>query len=422
MTLAATLMPPFQNADEPAHIYRADQISHGQLLCRNLSSSMCGGQVDAGLVDAAAPFQAIPFHRDNKVTRAMYAAPAWGPPVAREFSNTGIYPPVFYGPAAGALAVSRWLGLPVLRSVLAARLATEAVSIAIGTAAIAIAGDAAIWLFAVLLLPMSLCLGAAVSQDGPMLAATALAAALCRRAEGTSPRLVAGIAALFALVGMARPPYAAFALVLLGLRVRRAYRIAGVAFVVAATACWALLNSDRVHVWSAPGAAIDPGAQLHGVFADPGRLPGIVAHTWHHLGSGLLGGFIGEPGWLDVDLPWTYQCMAWAMLGMALGVFIATVRLRHAAAALLPMAIVGAAVGMALLLYLTQSIVGAAEINGLQGRYFLPPALLLAALPNARDQRARWRGLCQAAIMAFPLVTIPVTINAIVGRYYIGAH
>jgi len=423
MALAATLMPPFQNADEPAHIYRADQISHGQLLCKNLSSFICGGRVDGGLVDAAAAFHAIPFHRENKVTQAMFADPDWGRRVAREFSNTAIYPPAFYLPAAGALAVSRRLGLPVLQGVLAARLATGAMSIAIGTASIAIAGDAAIWLFAVLLLPMSLCLGAAVSQDGPMLAATALAAALCRRAgEAPSPRRLAAIAALLALVGMARPPYAAFALVLLGLRIRWFYRVAGLLCVLAATAGWALLNANRVHVWPAPGAPIDPGAQLRGMLAAPGRLPGIMAHTWHHLGPGLLGGFIGEPGWLDVDLPWTYQCMAWAMLGVALVGFLPAVRLRAAATALVPAAMVAAAAGMALLLYLTQSSVGAAEIDGLQGRYFLPPALLLAALPSAGGPRPRGWGLFHAAILAFPLVTIPVTINAIVGRYYLGAH
>jgi uncharacterized membrane protein len=221
---------------------------------------------------------------------------------------------------------------------------------------------------------------------------------------------------------MARPPYAAFALVLLCLRVQWRYRVAGMLGVLAATAGWALLNANRVHVWSAPGAPIDPSAQLRGVLADPGRLPAIVAGTLHHFGPGLLGGFIGEPGWLDVDLPWAYQCMAWTMLGATLGVFLVTVRLRQAAAVLVPAAIVAAAVGMALLLYLTQTVIGAAVIDGLQGRYFLPPALLLAALPAAGDLRPRGWGLLRLAILAFPLVTIPVTLNAIVGRYYIGGH
>ena len=76
--LVAPTMPPFQNADEANHLYRADQISHLGLLARRLPDAEQGGWIDAGLPRAAARFAAIPFHVGQKVSRGMYWAESWG--------------------------------------------------------------------------------------------------------------------------------------------------------------------------------------------------------------------------------------------------------------------------------------------------------------------------------------------------------
>jgi hypothetical protein len=413
MMLAAA-MPPFQNADELAHLYRANQISHLHVLGENLNSGASGGRVDLGLYLASKPFEKIPFHLENKVTAAMYTPVEWGPAVEVGFPNTDIYPPLFYLPAATALFVCRTAGVAPLHAVYAARIAGGLTSIGIASMAIALAGDGALWLFAILLLPMSLALTAAVSQDAPMLAVTALAVALCRRA-GASPRLLAAAAFFLALVAMCRPPYAAAALLLLGTGAPWRQRWMAATCVAGTALAWGLLNLHLARLPPYPEGVTDPVAQLHHLFAAPGQIPSLLAATWHLTGKMVLASFIGGLGWLDVDLPAVYLTAAWVMLAVALGIGGRAARLRTA---LLPAAACfGAAAGVALLQYLTWSVVGAPAIDGMQGRYFLAPALLLAALPTPPARG--WITALQAGLLTFPILSIPVTLYAILQRYYV---
>ena len=70
MTLA---MPPFQNPDEPAHFRRAEHISRGHLIGNRYAEYNSGGETDANIGAANAPFYPIPFHSHVKVTREMFA-------------------------------------------------------------------------------------------------------------------------------------------------------------------------------------------------------------------------------------------------------------------------------------------------------------------------------------------------------------
>src|SRR5277367_4181340 len=91
----AVTMPPFENPDEAAHAYRADQISHLDILIERLPDGAQGGWIDAGLPQASAPFEKLRFHQTRKISRAMYAPQPWGPRVPVGFPNTGVYPPTF---------------------------------------------------------------------------------------------------------------------------------------------------------------------------------------------------------------------------------------------------------------------------------------------------------------------------------------
>ncbi len=419
--LVAPTMPPFQNADEANHLYRADQISHLGLLAQRLPDGEQGGYVDAGLPDAAARFSAIPFHVDRKVSRAMYRPQGWGSPVAVGFPNTAIYPPSFYLPQALVLAVARASHRTVLQGVLAARFASAGATILLGTAAIALAGGAETWLFTLLLLPMSLSLTAAASQDAPLLGCTALAAALAgrlRRQGDVSALLVAAL--LLATVGMARPPYAGFALLLLAARAALRIRLAAIALALAPVLGWTLLNGPHVVL------PFSPAAQARGLIAAPWRLFSILPATLRMHGPALLRSFIGEPGWLDVDLPRAYHLLACLVLAAASLLSFG----RGRSCQFQPMrpwrlaewtgllGILAAAGGVMLVQYLTWTATGAAAIEGLQGRYFIPPALMLAALADGGPPRARWSVLLRRTVLLFPMLGLPVLMQALLLRYY----
>jgi uncharacterized membrane protein len=418
--LLAPAMPPFQNADEAAHAFRADQISHGRMLAEKLPGGTSGGSIDSGLRDVAQRFSTIPFFQDRKVTRAMYAPLDWGIRTLTGFPNTAIYPPVFYLPAAVSLFAARTGHVSVLRGLELARLATGAVTIAIGATAIALAEEAATWLFAILLLPMSLCLAAAVSQDGPLLASTALAVVLCRRVAvaEASPRLLAVLSLLLALVALARPPYAAFALLVLGAQAPLRARILATFFVPAATLAWGMLNARLVQLPSVSGGVVDPAAQLWHLFSAPWHIPALLANTWRFDHIAIFMGFIGSPGWQDVALPGCYYRATCLMVALTFVLFLIATRPRGRTSLLVAAAILTASCGIALLQYLTWTKVGATHIDGLQGRYFLAPALLIAALPAGTRQYEKWAAPIQAAVLAFPFISIPVLMTAIRFRYY----
>jgi hypothetical protein len=417
--LLASIMPPFQNADEPAHAFRADQISHGNFVGVILPSSVIGGRIDSGLPVMATRFEHIPFHPETKITPGMLAPLPWGSLGDVGFPNTAIYPPSFYLPAAAALAAARAFHTPVLRGLEAARIASGFTSVAIGAAALWLAGDAAIWLFAILTLPMSLCLTAALSQDGPMLATTALAAALCRQAALIPPsnRKLGVVTALLTMVAMARPPYASFALLLAGIRASRRARALAITGVLTATLAWGLCNLRMVQPPPATNGVIDPGLQFNQLLHAPWQIPSLFIHTAQLWGRDMAEQFVARPGWLDVVVPAAYHRTTWWVLAAALALCLAASRLRTWTSLLIPAAIFGSILGIGLLQYLIWSLVGATAIGGLQGRYFLAPALLLAALPAAPIARFAW--LPQAAILAYPLVSIPLTVYSILVRYYL---
>ena len=422
--LVAPTMPPFQNADEANHLFRADQISHLGLLARRLPDGEQGGWIDAGLPRAAARFAEIPFHVDRKVSRGMYRPEAWGGLVPEGFPNTAIYPPSFYLPQAVALAAARAAHRTVLQGVLAARLATAAATILLGTAAIALAGGAGPWLFSLLLLPMSLSLTAAASQDAPLLGCTALAAAIAGRLRRQGSR--AGLLAatlLLAMVGTARPPYAGFVLVLLAAQAPLRVRLAAIVAALAAMLAWALLNGSHVVL------PVSPAAQARWLIEAPWRLFSILPATGRAHGPALLRSFIGEPGWLDVDLPRAYHVLACLILAAAFLLGSGTGRRGLSWSASTPRwrwtewaglaGILLAGMGVMLVQYLTWTPTGAPVIEGLQGRYFIPPALMLAALVRASPVASGWSAILCRLVLLFPALGLPVLMHALLQRYYL---
>ncbi len=300
-----------------------------------------------------------------------------------------------------------------------------ATTVAISAIAIALAGTASIWLFAIMLLPMSLALSAAITQDGPMLASVALAVALSLRLRNpqAAHRQAAFITlcVLLALVGMARPPYAAFALLALGARVPIAWRMAGLAGILACVAGWSAANFSYVVVPHWPIGEVNPSLQLQFLLHHPGQWLQLLSATWDKYGEIERLSFIGYLGWLDVDLPVFYHRLAWAVLALAaLAAWFAGTglpRARHAA--LVALSLLCACAGICLIQYLTWTVVGAPVIDGVQGRYFLAPALVLGALlarpMTARSRIAPWLA---APVLVFPIMSIAITMHAVLLRYY----
>jgi uncharacterized membrane protein len=424
--LLATTIPPMQNPDETNHSFRADQVSRLVLAGQVIPDGEFGGVVSSGIAVPAAATSALRSHPERKVTRAMLAPSAWGVPIAAGFPNTAVNPPIFYIPAAVADALARDLRIRLPHALILMRIATGFVTIAIAAAAIALAGSAALWLFAMLLLPMSLAVSAAISQDGPMLASTALAASLYLRLQ--APKLARKqltfvcLCLLLTMVGMARSPYIAFALLTIAVPVKRSWRIAGAAIIFACVIAWSAHSMAHFPLPFRPGGIVSPSLQCMSLITHPWRVPLLAFRTLRAYGDPLAHGFIGQLGWLDTALPAIYDLIAWTGLGVAL---LATWRPRlppvsRSGLALEALAVIGSAGGVCLIQYMIWTAVGSPLIDGLQGRYFLAPALLFGALLSSGtvscNRVQNWLAL---PVLALPVLSIAVTLHAVIVRYYL---
>ena len=421
--MIALLMPPLQAADETAHAQRANEISHGGLIATRFNGPLTsGGVIDLGLIRLWRVVEDLPFRPDHKLTQAMErqaAAVTWKPRGNDSFANTAIYPPLLYAPAAIGQAAGRWLHLSVLHAMLLSRLLDGAASTVLAAIAIGLGDALAPLLFTLLCLPMSLALFAAITQDGPMIALSALAVSLFARARRGSAYVAAGSTAL-GLAAMARPPMLPFCLLpwlLPGLS-RRA-RMTSTALPIAAALGWTVMT-DRITLYRP--SADQVAAQTHAILAHPQLLATLVWTTiqgqWlRHCD--IFQGFVGVLGWLDTPLPASYYALTAVVMILAIMVSVRdqppldTTLRRLAAAALF----LGAVCAVFLLEYLSWSPVGSRFIEGVQGRYFLPIMPFLGfLLPRHRLPDPVWARL---ALCLYPALSITITVQAIVLRYYL---
>lgn len=454
----ALLFPIGEGPDEATHTARAASVLHGQWIGRRvqLQHFVDGMPVTVAGVDInpgyLAPFLGLPSlpeaARKPVTLDAVQAAAARRWPTGTVFveaSNTAGYMPLLYLPAAAGMGLAALVRAGPMEAVLAARLANAAACVLMGYAALRLARRGRPALFALLALPMTLHLSAAVSQDGPLIAAAALAAALLPRGG----RLYWAGAAALACVAAAKPPYLPLALLALVPLDGRPFRLrrqgAGFLLVVLAGTAWAAAAAALAVApfWRAPyhpgplwtgdpGAlfrSTDPAAQLGVLLHRPALLLLLPQETlaldWRYLASSAVGVFAS----LDFTLPaWLYRLWYAALAAAALGAmalprgdpgpaprpWVTALLLAGGAACLW---------GIILLQYLSWTNVGQAAVDGMQGRYLLPILLLLVpALPGLRLPAlgaGTARVLLTLPAAAAALLGLGVLPAAVVLRYYL---
>ncbi|MBK8086283.1 MAG: DUF2142 domain-containing protein [Devosia sp.] len=430
-------LPPFQGADEAAHLYRVEAFAQGTPIPYRVTEGMLGGPVDPGLREAAQLFEDIKFAQGVKVSAARLAeaeARAWsGQPVAIPFTSSSLYSPALYAPMAGALAIAKQLDLGILDSTKLVRLSNALCSAGLLLLAMLLLERGRTLAFAIALLPMTVFVSAYATQDGPIFALSMLVVAILSRAWNEKrPLGLAELAAatlILVCLATSKPPGLAFAGLLLGYtRNPLPIRLLAVALVGAAFAGWNALvyAGGSLHL----NAVADPAAQLAFLLADPLRVIEIAGTTLMTWGRFYVESFVGQLGWLDVFLPPWYHLATQAMLGLAaLGVVAGGVRLVRSGESLaLATALLVLLAGSGMLfgsLYLGWTEVGKLIVNGVQGRYFLPFATLLVLIADRRGEPISpldgWiGGAIRIVVVAWPLLSIPIVLRALTWRYYIG--
>jgi uncharacterized membrane protein len=390
------LMPPFQAPDEPAHFYRAYQVSEGVFVAPS-PGGQCGGDLPKSLPRIVEPFRHLNFRPKEKTSRNAILDELDLPLNAGdrqwiEFANV-IYPPVVYMPQATAILLGRHAGLTPLRLMYAGRIANLLAFAILGFTSLCILPAFHRPIMMILLMPMMLYLAASLSGDVMTDALAILFSALVIRQSArnrSEPVSNAAIAAM-AIVGLALTLtkiayFPVVGLVLLIPRIRFGDQLRYACAVglilglsIAAEAYWA---TQTVGMNAQIHEQANAHQQLSLVLHDPARIPSVVWHTFERDAWGMIRTFVGARlGWMDTAIQQPFVPVylilliwsCWPAVDDAPGPGIARVILVTTASAASAMAIVAG------LNYLFWDRVGDPWVDGLQGRYFIPvsPAIVL---------------------------------------------
>jgi uncharacterized membrane protein len=428
-------LPPLMGADEPNHLRRANLLAQGSLVGKRMGAGATlssGGTEETNLNDFEAIMAPMEFHPEVKVGEVDLAKARmlpWGDRQAYQpFENTAIYPPFFYLPAALGVFIGKTTHLSIMNSVTLARLANAMVCVACGFFGLEVARRGREILFTLLLLPMSVGLYSTVTQDGLLLTTAALACAWLVRAAAEGRPMTrrevwkTGIA--LALVGMGKPPYLLLSLLLpvVGTRPRKWGWFGAMGSLLTALTWHLAMAVTTQTPMKRAGIKLDPGKQVRFLFEHPLSTLGIVVSSLRHSGGEYYAQFIGVLGWLDTVLPKGYYVAAGVALALSGWLGFSLQKSGDRSRALLSCAVLAlTAAAVFVALYVAYTPVGAAEVEGVQGRYFLPIAMFLPLLVVGQGQRVGkpWaRKLGLGLLAALPAVSILVVERALTTRFY----
>lgn len=451
------LIPPMQSPDEMSHIHRAYLISQGTLLLQpwpaDLSSPVdnpeaaafmerarrhggrVGGPVDQVLLDYADAYLVLAREADKRLSapeKNQLAQLNWSDQKRYYvMPGTGYYFPAIYAPQALGLAIGRSLGLSIERSYQLARGSILLVCFALLGLACRLTVPNPL-VAAMLLLPMSVFQLVLPTIDGLTTALSVLAASLFLRSADLdrkhSPASSWALAACIFLLATSRThllPLLALPFYIAWRRPSRRdfYLGCGLATAALAWVLFALIATNDPRIVRSHTTtellmhyASHPAAFFKVVFASLGDPT---------LSTFYQESFIGILGWLDTRLTAYFYPVLWAGLALCglVSVSVSTLR-QDWSARLLLAAIALASVGLIFLaLLVTWTPHPTVLVQGVQGRYFVVPMLLLGFVasgfgtaPRTRSPLRRW--LAGLVLGSFALISLTALMLTLLRRYH----
>ena len=264
-----------------------------------------------------------------------------------------------------------------------------------------------------------------------MNATAAFACACCARliAEREGKLIIFYAASIsLLLVIAARPPLLPLVLILPAIPgISWRHQAIGLAIVIVGTAGWIIASAPTyIHPRIGMDFTINPDdfgtvKQLHYIVTHPLSFYLTFVKTLREFGPSFYQAFVGVLGWYDVFVPRWYILAASINIALA---FAASISKRDGpwspAAVATGIAMIGCLVSVLTTQYLAWTPVGLDIILGVQGRYFVAPALFMVMLCPSFVLPRAFRATFTATTVGFAVVvTAPLTCLLIVNRYYL---
>lgn len=427
--------PDFQSPDEPDHIKRAYWLMAGHLWLSTPPGESSGEQLDKGLNHYMSAYMWLKQSPQHVVTRQALASVksiTWQHETAFSAApGTGYYFPLLYLPQGIGLYLGQVFDLTIHQSYQLARLLALASCLALLAWAIRLYPLPPL-AWAVLFLPMNLFQWSAASLDGLSTALTLVILSTFMRLwslprhEPFAIRLrVLLLTGLFVLVATRIHMAPLFLMpLLLAWRDRQL-----------SDALWGLGVASAVLVWLGSAIMMTVDHRISGTLGAVGTLQAYWHHPqalWDILANTLTSStllsfygasFIGILGWLDVRLsPLTYGILAMVFLitSMAAIQYRARDVMNRYGRLSLGVMSLSAVLLTFLALLLTWTPFPSEFIQGVQGRYFLMPALVMAYAVSADTaELSPWRlGVTGGGLVGLLSIGMYASIHGLILRYY----
>ena len=413
--------PPLLSPDEHAHLVRAYTLISGEWEMHTPAGRSTAAWVDPALAEF------INVHRKrNRVAVGRSPGP---PPTGADLAEAGkatlpgpsqpislsapgaaLYPPIAYLPQGLAIGIARALYLPVSSAYHLTRLVTLITSAAVLFAAFLLVTPSPLQL-ALLALPMSLFQMASAALDGFSTSMAVLAISLYQALPETQPRKqpllhLSLVCSILVVVPARLHLWPLLILLFLSARkIKSAWAwFAGLAC-LSTVLIWVVQVSRSTVDLRRAQLSTDTVQTAIESLSHPGELIALLVRTLtnQELQGFYARSFIGVLGWLHLPLepPEAYQMLA-LMLAICTVLTVSWTRhqrwrmlLEQTRWLLVGMAMLSAlSVFLLLLVAWTPDPTHAQLIEGVQGRYFLVPTLMVAmAVAAPQEQQQHLRGL-----------------------------
>lgn len=424
------LTPPFQVPDEQQHFERAYQLSEIRTPV-SIQNGAAGAVLPSSIVLLEDRFLRTRTLNTNRPVRPMPLRLTLGAlsiPLNTsrrefiDFSGSASYWPLPYAPQIVAIIVGRKIGLGPLGLLYAARLVNGVAAVLVTTVAIAILPVGAVPLFTLALLPMALYLYASASPDAAVIASALLFTAIAMRARQRGFWRMPEVA-LACIAGVIfcplKPVYAPLLLIAFpsALRRERAIHVIFVHVFLLLTilGCTALWLHYRT---TSTMASAIPARTISNVLPHLLTFVMAVFHSIRVVGFEWLQGIIGLLGWLTIPLPkFMYALPLLALIASLFVPSAGLLQIGRLETAWYLLLLIASALLVILAMYvywIPNWNPDSAFIGGVQGRYFLPLAGLVAVTLQASVKQQRWGNSLVLGYAAVSLVGLEILLCLVV--------
>ncbi len=437
VALISVIVPPMQSPDESEHIVRAYLLGRGGIVLDAPAGNSSGGLIDLNLDKYIRAYSVFPFHPERKLslnTTQEAESLRWSEEKSfRPALGMAYYFPVIYAPHAFGLGLGELLGLSIDHSYRLTR------AILLGLTCLILfwsfrlhAPNYLVLLF--LVMPMSIFQFASASLDGIATAFAILIISLFLKNITSEVKKPIGggffSIALLIWIILASSRLQLLPLILLltgiGYLSRRWSYIFWCVVACALVLAWQVVALRTVVDGRIP-SELSSGQILLYYLENPEKIFRVFVTTLSDLSilKGYLSSFYGMLGWLDTPFygaEYKYFLIVTVCI-LAMSIDFQGIRTNVGERLLLTLVALGSLAITFLAMLVTWTPHPAIAIDGVQGRYLLVPAILVAYAIGklnintpACNERA-WAG--HLGLIGLGIISSLMTANLLLERYYI---